>query len=60
MVNDMSEPDFDTLIPELPKWDEGKGIDVDSWLACVGNFEHAVAYARLFCRCSSRDTQSAC
>jgi hypothetical protein len=40
--------DFNALIPDLPRWNNGKGIDVDSWLACVGNFEHAVAYARLF------------
>jgi len=40
--------DFSTLILELRLWNEGNGIDVDSWLTCVGNHEHAVAYGSLF------------
>jgi hypothetical protein len=33
---------------EVKDWDDGKGIDVDSWICCIGNFEHAIGYARLF------------
>ena len=36
------------LNPELAGWSKGEGIDILSWLGCVGNFEHAIAYARLF------------
>jgi len=36
------------LIPELALWNEGRGIDVDSWIGCVGNYEHAIGYGRLF------------
>ena len=48
MMSNRAKSEFDALIPELPTWNEGKGIDVDSWLACVGNYEHAIAYGRLF------------
>ena len=44
----MKDADFQQLIPELRLWNHGKGIDVDTWLRCVGSFEHAVAYGRLF------------
>jgi hypothetical protein len=44
----LSDQDFAMLIPELPKWNNGKGIDIDSWICCVGSFEHAVGYSRLF------------
>lgn len=40
--------DFARLIPELPDWNDGRGIDVDAWLSCIGRFDHAVAYATLF------------
>jgi hypothetical protein len=42
------EVDFSALIPELSTWNEGKGLNVDSWLTRIGSYEHAVAYARLF------------
>jgi hypothetical protein len=45
---DDEEVDFNALLPELSAWDDGKGIDVESWLIRVGSHEHAVAYARLF------------
>ncbi len=48
MAHEGNEADFNTLIPELSTWNDGKGIDVDSWLTRVGSYEHAVAYARLF------------
>lgn len=36
------------LVPELREWNNGKGIDLDSWLGCVGSFGHAIAYGELF------------
>jgi hypothetical protein len=41
-------PDFTQMIPELQSWNEGKGIDVETWIRFVGCFEHAVGYAVLF------------
>lgn len=43
-----SNQDFTRLVPELPKWNYGRGIDIDAWICCVGNFEHAIGYSRLF------------
>src|SRR5690349_11931199 len=40
--------DFSELIPELSQWNNGRGIDVDSWLNGIGSFEHAIAYGNLF------------
>jgi len=40
-------PDFDDLIPELSQWNDGKGIDVLTWLTGVGSYEHAIAYGAL-------------
>ena len=40
--------DFNELIPELPEWNNGNGIDIDGWICGVGNFEHAIGYTRLF------------
>lgn len=39
---------FDTLIPELPRWNNGDGIDVDAWIGCVGRHDHAIGYSRVF------------
>jgi hypothetical protein len=45
----MSTPeDFARLIPELQAWNDGKGIDAESWIRCIGRFDHAVGYAQLF------------
>lgn len=44
-----AQPNFTQLIPELQGWNDGKGgIDVESWICCVGRFDHAVGYAQLF------------
>lgn len=43
-----SDTDFAELIPELPDWNNGRGISVESWVACSGSFELAVGYSRLF------------
>src|SRR6266496_1283812 len=39
---------FADLIPELKLWNHGQGIDIDAWIACIGNFEQAIGYSRLF------------
>ena len=32
---------FAVLIPELPKWNNGAGIEPKAWIECVGNYELA-------------------
>jgi hypothetical protein len=44
----MQTVDFNSLVPEMSEWDNGKGVDIDTWIACVGNYEHAIGYSRLF------------
>ena len=39
---------YPDLIPELNAWNNGAGIDIESWIACVGNYEHLIAYGHLF------------
>src|SRR5215471_14946775 len=41
------EIDFDRLIPEMKNWNNGKGIDVDSWIQCVANHKVLVGCARI-------------
>jgi hypothetical protein len=36
------------LVPETRPWNDGKGIDLLSWLSCVGSYNHAIAYGELF------------
>jgi hypothetical protein len=38
---------FDELIPELPRWNNGRGIDVVAWIGCIGNWEHLIGYIEL-------------
>jgi len=45
---DNTPTDFSLLIPELPDWNNGNGIDIDSWLGCRGDFQLAIAFSRLF------------
>jgi hypothetical protein len=33
---------------ELQAWDNGRGIDLESWIACEGRFALAVGYATVF------------
>ncbi len=40
--------DFAALIPELPKWNDGAGIDAEDWIGCVGNYELAAGYSLVF------------
>jgi hypothetical protein len=34
---------------ELSNWNDGVGIDLDSWVGCMGSFSLAVDYAAVFC-----------
>lgn len=34
--------------PELAAWNNGLGIDLESWVACEGRFALAVGYASIF------------
>lgn len=40
--------DFNKLIPELKDWNNGKGIDVQAWIECVGSFQKAIGYSTMF------------
>ena len=40
--------DFDQLIPELKQWNNGKGIDIEAWIGCVGDFQKAIGYSVIF------------
>ena len=40
--------DFNHLIPELKDWNNGKGIDIESWIGCIGNFQEAIGYSVIF------------
>ena len=44
----MAEPNFNELIPELRHWNNGDGIDVSSWIGCVGNLPLAIGFGSLF------------
>jgi len=44
----MKTDDWDALIPELKDWNNGKGIDPESWVGCEGNFRLAIAYSLIF------------
>src|SRR4051812_35317063 len=43
-----ADDDFGLLIPELDKWNDGGGISADDWIGCVGNYQLAVGYSRIF------------
>lgn len=47
-MSDRSDIDFAKLIPELPAWNNGAGISVESWVGCSGSLDLAVGYSRLF------------
>lgn len=36
------------LIPEVAKWNDGKGIDLAAWGYAIGRFDHAIAYLQAF------------
>lgn len=39
---------FNQLIGELPKWNNGAGIEPEAWISCMGNYELAIGYSRVF------------
>jgi len=39
----------DSMKKELGAWNNGKGIDLESWVSCTGNYSLAVGYASIFC-----------
>jgi hypothetical protein len=43
----MSKPPAD-MLSELAAWNDGKGIDLESWVGCSGNFRLAVGYSAIF------------
>jgi len=47
-MSNRPEREFASLIPELKQWNNGAGISIESWIACVGDFEHAIGYGRMF------------
>jgi len=38
----------ESMKAELSAWNNGEGIDLDSWVGCEGNFRLAVGYASIF------------
>jgi hypothetical protein len=44
----LSDVSLAELVPETKAWNEGRGIDLLSWIGCVGSFEHAIGYAQIF------------
>lgn len=46
MLASMNIPE--SMKEELGAWNNGAGIDLDSWVGCAGSFSLAVGYASLF------------
>lgn len=36
------------LIPELSAWNNGKGIDLESWVGCMGSADLAIGYSAIY------------
>jgi len=47
MTNNLPTPP-QSMVAELAAWNNGKGIDLKSWVACSGNFQLAVGYSTIF------------
>jgi len=43
----MSDPPAD-MLSELAEWNNGKGIHLESWIGCSGNFRLAIGYSAIF------------
>lgn len=39
----------ESMKAELGAWNNGEGVDIETWIACTGNFSLAVGYASIFC-----------
>lgn len=48
MPQRISDIPLTDLVPETQQWNDGRGISLESWIGCVGSFEHAIAYGELF------------
>ena len=44
----MDKADYASLISDLQQWNNGDGIDVESWVGCVGNLPLAIGFGSLF------------
>lgn len=45
-MDDLDIPE--SMKAELSAWNNGKGIDLESWVGCEGNFRLAVGYTTIF------------
>lgn len=39
---------FDKFIPQMREWNNGAGVNVQTWVEASGNFELAIGYSTLF------------
>ncbi len=44
----MNTPNWNSLIPDLKGWNNGSGVDPETWVGCEGNFRLAAAYSLIF------------
>ncbi len=47
-MDQLPRPDYEALIPEMRDWNNGAGIDINSWIGCAGNFSLAIGYSTIF------------
>jgi hypothetical protein len=47
ILADMGNNTAAGLIPELASWNDGRGIDLESFAFAVGRYDHAIAYAHV-------------
>lgn len=40
--------DFNKLIPDLAKWNNGNGVSIAAWINGMGDYERAIGYSILF------------
>lgn len=48
MTHQTTPDDFNNLIPEMQAWNNGTGIDPESWVGCEGRIELAIGYSLVF------------
>lgn len=48
MPQRLSDVPLSDLVPETQEWNDGQGIDLLSWVGCVGGIELAIGYGELF------------
>jgi len=47
VMPEKTHPDFNELIPEMRDWNNGNGIDIDSWIQCMANHKVLIGCARI-------------